>query len=105
MDTTGQSYYGSTSLHLLSADGSSEDFAIPLPKDGPVYDVQWSPDPLKVRWNLSLNHRISAAPLTHLSPSLNTQPFFIVLSGMMPAQACLFNAKCEQVRISEGMFT
>ena len=72
VDTTGKSYYGSTSLHLLSADGSQEDYAIPLPKEGPVYDVKWCPDPQK--------------------------PFFIVLSGSMPSQACLYNAKCEQVR-------
>ncbi|GMH81753.1 hypothetical protein TL16_g09031 [Triparma laevis f. inornata] len=71
VDTTGQSYYGSTSLHLLSADGSGEDYAIPLAKEGPVYDVKWCPNPLK--------------------------PFFIVLSGSMPSQACLFNAKCEQL--------
>jgi len=71
VDTTGKSYYGSTSLHLLSADGSEDDYAIPLPKEGPVYDVKWCPDPMK--------------------------PFFIVLSGMMPSQACLYNAKCEQL--------
>lgn len=71
VDTTGKSYYGSTSLHLLSADSSTSDYAIPLPKEGPVYDVKWSPDPLR--------------------------PFFIVLSGMMPSQACLYNAKCEQL--------
>ena len=55
VDTTGQSYYGSTSLHLLSASGDGEDFAVPLPKEGTVYDVKWCPDPLKVRrvdeWN------------------------------------------------------
>ncbi|GMH98038.1 hypothetical protein TrVE_jg4628 [Triparma verrucosa] len=71
VDTTGQSYYGSTSLHLLSADGSGEDYAIPLAKEGPVYDVKWCPNP--------------------------TKPFFIVLSGSMPSQACLYNAKCEQL--------
>jgi len=71
VDTSGKSYYGSTALHLLSADGSSDDYSVPLPKDGPVYDVKWCPD--------------------------SNKAFFVVLSGMMPAQACLYNAKCEQL--------
>jgi translation initiation factor 2A len=71
VDTSGKSYYGSTNLHLMSADGTSEDYSVPLPKEGPVYDVKWNPDP--------------------------TKPYFIVLSGMMPAQACLYTHKCEQL--------
>ena len=43
VDTSGKSYYGSTGLHLLCADGTTQDCAISLPKEGPVHDVQWSP--------------------------------------------------------------
>jgi translation initiation factor 2A len=71
VDTSGKSYYGSTSLHLLCADGTQDDYAVPLPKEGPVYDVRWCPDPVK--------------------------PLFIVLAGVMPAQACLYNGRCEQL--------
>lgn len=40
-----KSYYGESKLHYLPADASRADAAaaVPLPKDGPVHDVQWSP--------------------------------------------------------------
>ena len=47
VDSTGGSYYGSTGLFLLhstaGADGSVFDCAVPLPKEGPIGDAQWSP--------------------------------------------------------------
>ena len=71
LDTTGKSYYGSTGLHLLSADNSHEDCTVPLPKEGPVHDVQWCPN--------------------------KTKDMFIVVSGNSPAQAALYNGKkCEK---------
>jgi len=42
VDATNQSYYGESSLHFLRVDASVEG-AVPLPKDGPVHDVAWSP--------------------------------------------------------------
>jgi len=42
VDATNQSYYGESSLHFLRADGAVE-AAVPLPKEGPVHDVAWSP--------------------------------------------------------------
>ena len=71
VDKSGSSYYGSTGLHLLVADGSTPDCAVPLPKAGPVQDVAWCPD--------------------------DTKNLFIVVSGTQPAQACLYNGKCEQM--------
>jgi translation initiation factor 2A len=68
VDTTGSSYYGSTGLHLIS---DADCCSIPLPKEGMVLDVQWCPDP--------------------------TVSQFIVISGRMPAAACLYNAKCDQL--------
>jgi translation initiation factor 2A len=62
VDATNQSYYGESSLHFLRVDGSVEG-AVPLPKDGPVHDVAWSP-----RGNE-----------------------FCALYGFMPARATLFS--------------
>jgi translation initiation factor 2A len=69
VDTSGVSYYGSTGLYLLHADGSCE-VTVPLPKEGPISDAQWAP----------------GAP---------TQ--FVVLAGRMPAAATLYNIKAEPV--------
>lgn len=62
-DATNQSYYGESKLHYLPAEASRADSAcsVTMPKDGPVHDVQWSPDgeyfvvvagfmPAKVGW-------------------------------------------------------
>lgn len=43
VDSSNQSYYGDTSLHLLNVD-SGNDQKIMLDRQGPVYDVAWSPD-------------------------------------------------------------
>eukprot|EP00884_Botryococcus_braunii_P023068 jgi/Botrbrau1/9445/Bobra.0252s0068.2 len=67
-DATNQSYYGEQKLHFLAADGRN-DCLVPLPKDGPIHDVQWSP-----QGNL-----------------------FATVAGFMPAKATLFNEKCEPV--------
>lgn len=67
-DATNQSYYGDVKLHFLAADGSL-DCLVPLPKEGPVHDVSWSPK----------------------------GDTFVALAGYMPAKATLFNAKCDAV--------
>jgi translation initiation factor 2A len=41
VDKTGKSYYGETTLYLLSANFDSR---ITLDKEGPVHDVDWSPN-------------------------------------------------------------
>ncbi|CAJ1942450.1 unnamed protein product [Cylindrotheca closterium] len=46
VDTSGQSYYGSTSLFLMSAQ-DKDTVAVPLPQEGPVHDVGWMPNPSK----------------------------------------------------------
>lgn len=69
VDTSGVSYYGSTGLYLLHADGSCE-VTVPLPKEGPISDAQWAP----------------AAPAQ-----------FVVLAGRMPAAATLYNTKAEPI--------
>lgn len=45
VDVTNQSYYGEQKLYYLPADSARADSAcaVPLPKEGPVHDVQWSP--------------------------------------------------------------
>ncbi|KAI1385386.1 translation initiation factor eIF-2A [Hypoxylon trugodes] len=43
VDKTNKSYYGETTLYLLSANGSL-DARITLDKDGPIHDVAWSPN-------------------------------------------------------------
>lgn len=46
VDTSGQSYYGSATLYLLSKD-SKEAVMVPLPQEGPVHDVKWMPNASK----------------------------------------------------------
>ncbi len=74
VDTSGVSYYGSTGLYLLHADGSCE-VTVPLPKEGPISDAQWAPGGGK-----------AAHPAQ-----------FVVLAGRMPAAAALYNARAEPV--------
>lgn len=64
VDKTNQSYYGETRLHFLTSNGSHEG-SIPLSKEGPVHDVQWSPSGTE----------------------------FLVVYGFMPACATLFDAR------------
>ncbi|KAI0201356.1 translation initiation factor eIF-2A [Astrocystis sublimbata] len=62
VDKTNKSYYGETTLYLLSANGSL-DARITLDKEGPIHDVSWSP----------------------------TGKEFGVIYGYMPAKTTIFN--------------
>jgi translation initiation factor 2A len=42
VDKSGESYYGESGLYMLSSDGQF-DCVVPTGKEGPVFDVQWSP--------------------------------------------------------------
>jgi len=66
VDKSGASYYGSTGLYLLHANGSF-DSQVALPKEGPLSDAKWSP----------------------------TSRCFAVICGTMPAVATLFDAKAK----------
>uniref|UniRef100_A0A0D6QYY0 Eukaryotic translation initiation factor 2A n=1 Tax=Araucaria cunninghamii TaxID=56994 RepID=A0A0D6QYY0_ARACU len=66
VDKSNQSYYGESRLHYLTTDGSHEGM-VPLRKEGPVHDVQWSPSGSE----------------------------FAVVYGFMPASATLFDKKCN----------
>ena len=67
VDATNKWYYGESCLHYLKADGSFEG-AVPLNKEGPVHDAQWSP----------------------------CGDEFGVVYGYMPAKATIYKAaKCE----------
>jgi translation initiation factor 2A len=65
VDTSGESYYGSTSLYLMSPQ-ETDTIAVPLPQEGPVLDVAWMPNPAK-------------------------PPQFTVVAGKMPSMASLHN--------------
>ncbi|XP_035381512.1 eukaryotic translation initiation factor 2A [Electrophorus electricus] len=67
VDKTGASYYGEQTLHYLATNGESA--VVQLPKNGPIYDVSWSPNSSE----------------------------FCVVYGFMPAKATVFNLKCESV--------
>ncbi|XP_078140397.1 LOW QUALITY PROTEIN: eukaryotic translation initiation factor 2A [Centroberyx gerrardi] len=67
VDKTGASYYGEQTLHYLAVNGESA--AVQLPKNGPIYDVAWSP----------------------------TSTEFCAVYGFMPAKATVFNLKCDPV--------
>ncbi|KNC56021.1 eukaryotic translation initiation factor 2A [Thecamonas trahens ATCC 50062] len=68
VDTTGQSYYGETTLYYMAANGSF-DCAVPLVKEGPMYDSSWAPD----------------------------SQSFVVVHGRMPAKTILYSRKCEAI--------
>ena len=65
VDATNQSYYGEQKMFFFAADGSQE-MAVPMPKEGPIHDVQWSPK----------------------------GDFFVTVAGFMPAKSTLFTAAC-----------
>uniref|UniRef100_A0A8C9V5R1 Eukaryotic translation initiation factor 2A n=1 Tax=Scleropages formosus TaxID=113540 RepID=A0A8C9V5R1_SCLFO len=67
VDKTGASYYGEQTLHYLAVNGESA--VVQLPKNGPIYDVTWSPNSME----------------------------FCVVYGFMPAKATVFNLKCNTV--------
>ncbi|XP_023677282.1 eukaryotic translation initiation factor 2A [Paramormyrops kingsleyae] len=67
VDKTGASYYGEQTLHYLGVDGESA--VVQLPKNGPIYDVAWSPNSSE----------------------------FCVVYGFMPAKATVFNLKCSPI--------
>jgi translation initiation factor 2A len=62
VDRSGKSYYGETTLYLLSTTGAF-DARVTLDKEGPIHDVSWSP---------------------------NSKEFGVVY-GYMPAKATIFN--------------
>lgn len=64
VDKTGKSYYGETTLYVLSANGGF-DSRISLDKEGPIHDVTWSP---------------------------NSKEFGVVY-GYMPAKTTIFNQR------------
>ncbi|XP_061074005.1 eukaryotic translation initiation factor 2A [Conger conger] len=67
VDKSGASYYGEQALHYLAVSGESA--VVQLPKNGPIYDVAWSPSSTE----------------------------FCVVYGFMPAKATVFNQKCDPV--------
>ncbi|KAL1194099.1 Eukaryotic translation initiation factor 3 subunit B [Cardamine amara subsp. amara] len=76
VDKTNQSYYGETKLHYLTIDGTHEGL-VPLRKEGPVHDVQWS---------------FSGSE-------------FAVVYGFMPACVTIFDKKCKPLmEIGEGPY-
>lgn len=68
VDNTGQSYYGSSSLYLMSQQTTNDAIAVPLPQEGPVLDVAWMPHAEK-------------------------PPCFAVAAGRMPSMASLHNGR------------
>ncbi|KAF3451038.1 hypothetical protein FNV43_RR07127 [Rhamnella rubrinervis] len=66
VDKTNQSYYGESKLNYLTTDGTHEGL-VPLRKEGPIHDVQWS---------------CSGSE-------------FAVVYGFMPARASVFDKKCN----------
>eukprot|EP00164_Ancoracysta_twista_P005641 GFYU01007734.1.p1 GENE.GFYU01007734.1~~GFYU01007734.1.p1 ORF type:complete len:595 (-),score=188.43 GFYU01007734.1:275-2059(-) len=65
VDTSGKSYYGETSLFFMGIDGTVVN--VPLSKEGPIHDVQWSPSGRE----------------------------FVVCYGFMPAKSTLYNFACK----------
>lgn len=67
VDSSNKSYYGESTLYLLSVNSGS-DQRIMLDREGPVYDVAWSPD----------------------------SDEFGVVYGLMPAQTSFFNVRGQE---------
>lgn len=68
VDTTGENYYGESSVFYMNREGTIEK-KVELPKKGPVHDVAWSP----------------------------TGNEFIVIYGNMPSRATMFNDRCDPI--------
>ncbi|KAJ3032470.1 hypothetical protein HDV00_007518 [Rhizophlyctis rosea] len=68
VDKTGQSYYGETALYYLSITGNY-DCRVQLDKPGPIHDVSWSPNSKE----------------------------FVVVYGIMPSKATLFDHRANPV--------
>ncbi|GMH01372.1 hypothetical protein Nepgr_003211 [Nepenthes gracilis] len=66
VDKTNQSYYGESKLNYLTTDGNHEGL-VPLRKEGPIHDVQWSYSGTE----------------------------FAVVYGFMPARVTVFDKKCN----------
>nr|AKM76402.1 eukaryotic translation initiation factor eIF2A family protein [Francoa sonchifolia] len=66
VDKTNQSYFGESKLYYITTDGNHEGL-VPLRKEGPVHDVQWS----------------------------YSGSEFAVVYGFMPAKATVFDKKCN----------
>ncbi|KAL6343302.1 hypothetical protein AAG906_022377 [Vitis piasezkii] len=66
VDKTNQSYFGESKLNYLTTNGTHEGL-VPLSKEGPVHDVQWS----------------------------YSGSEFAVVYGFMPAKATVFDKKCN----------
>ncbi|KAK9950270.1 hypothetical protein M0R45_005768 [Rubus argutus] len=66
VDKTNQSYYGESKLNYLTTDGTHEGL-VPLRKEGPVHDVQWS----------------------------YSGSEFAVVYGFMPSKTTVFDKKCN----------
>ncbi|XP_057547209.1 uncharacterized protein LOC130825802 [Amaranthus tricolor] len=76
VDKTNQSYYGESKLNYLTTDGVHEGL-VPLRKEGPIHDVQWS----------------------------NSGSEFAVVYGFMPAKATVFDKKCNPLLdLGEGPY-
>nr|AKM76403.1 eukaryotic translation initiation factor eIF2A family protein [Geranium incanum] len=76
VDKTNQSYYGESKLNYLTTDGSHEGL-VPLHKEGPVHDVQWS----------------------------YAGSEFAVVYGFMPAKVTVFDKKCNPLlQLGEGSY-
>ncbi|KAK5995735.1 Eukaryotic translation initiation factor 2A [Cladobotryum mycophilum] len=68
VDRSGKSYYGETTLYLLSTNGTF-DARVTLDKEGPIHDVSWSP----------------------------TSRQFAVVYGYMPAKTTIFNDRAAAI--------
>ncbi|KAJ3300728.1 hypothetical protein HK104_006026 [Borealophlyctis nickersoniae] len=68
VDKTGQSYYGETALYYLSINGNY-DCRVELDKAGPIHDLSWSPNSKE----------------------------FVVVYGIMPAKATLFDHRANAI--------
>ncbi|KAF4362175.1 hypothetical protein F8388_010609 [Cannabis sativa] len=77
VDKTNQSYYGESKLNYLTTDGSYEGL-VPLRKEGPVHDVQWS-------------HSGSEFAVVYGCILFLFSSSFVV----MPAKATVFDKKCN----------
>lgn len=73
LDTSNQSYYGSSFLYYMRADGKS-DQAVIISDDAPVHDVKWSPN----------------------------SSDFVVVHGPMPPSVTLFDGSSCTAKVSYG---
>lgn len=112
VDKSNKSYYGETTLYILSVNGTT-DARISLDKEGPIHDVTWSPNgrefgvvygymPAKTtifNHRAILQHSFPAGPRNTISFSPNSRFALVAGFGNLAGQIDLYDLERDNAKI------